>query len=214
MEHIDQAAEVRKGESFDLNRVESFLRDTLPGLEGEFRLLQFPKGHSNLTYLVQIGARELVLRRPPFGTKAATAHDMVREYRILTTLENIYPYAPAAVALCEDESLIGGPRFERVMQWLGEHISQDSEQPGIIHNDFKLDNIVLDPQDPLKVIGVLDWEMATLGDPHMDLGCSLAYWVQPDDPAEMQAIRFIPTHLPGALTREQMAAYYGQLAGK
>ena len=99
------------------------------------------------------------------------------------------------------------------MQWLKKWMPAASGRPGIIHNDFKLDNIVLDPNNPVKVVGVLDWEMATIGDPLMDLGCSLGYWVQPDDPAEMHSIRFLPTDAPGALSREQMIAYYGQLAG-
>ncbi len=90
----------------------------------------------------------------------------------------------------------------------------DSENPAIIHNDFKLDNAVLDKEDPTKIIGVLDWEMATIGDPFMDLGSSLAYWVEPEDPPEIQAIRTMPTHLEGALSRKQMIDYYAQLSGR
>ena len=67
----------------------------------------------------------------------------------------------------------------------------------MIHNDFRFDNVVLDPNDPTRVIGVLDWEMATLGDPLMDLGSTLAYWVQADDDFFVRSIRRQPTHLPG-----------------
>jgi aminoglycoside phosphotransferase (APT) family kinase protein len=106
------------------------------------------------------------------------------------------------------------PDCESVMAWLQKHMPPDSENPGIIHNDFKLDNLVLDKEDPTKIIGVLDWEMATIGDPLMDLGSSLAYWVESGDPPELQAIRTIPTHLEGALSRKQMIAYYGKLSGR
>ena len=294
MKPIDEASEIRQGESLELDRIESFLRDTISDLGRDFTVQQFPSGHSNLTYLIHAGQRDLVLRRPPFGTKAATAHDMVREYRVLSALQDVYPYSPRPLALCEDDDLIGCPFYvmepirgivirreippslklsasdigqlfqntvkaqfdlhaidygaiglenfgkpagyiERqvsgwskryraartpdapdskdIMQWLAANMPPDSPAPGIIHNDFKLDNIVLDPQNPLKVIGVLDWEMATLGDPRMDLGCSLGYWVQADDPPEMQAIRFLPTHVPGALSREQMVKDYSRLTG-
>ncbi len=290
----DQATEVRSGEALDPETIESFLHDALPGLTGDLKVHQFPRGHSNLTYLVTVGQREFVLRRPPFGTKAATAHDMGREYRVLSALDGVYPYSPKPIAFCEDAGVIGAPFYvmepirgiivrrkfpealnlsagdvtrifrrlvealvelhtidyrriglgdfgkpegyverqvlgwskryraartpdaaesEDVMQWLAAHMPAESARPGIIHNDFKLDNVVLDPRDPRKIIGVLDWEMATVGDPLMDLGATLGYWVQPDDPEEMQAIRFIPTHAEGALTREQVVACYTELSG-
>jgi aminoglycoside phosphotransferase (APT) family kinase protein len=103
--------------------------------------------------------------------------------------------------------------FESVMQWL--HDKQPPKEVAIclIHNDFRFDNVVLDPQDPMKVIGVLDWEMATLGDPMMDLGNSLAYWVQADDDPFMQASRRQPTNAPGMLTRQEVIDYYGRKTG-
>ena len=75
---MDEATEVRQGEELDARKVETFLRDVVPGLEGEMTIQQFPSGASNLTYLVTLGDREMVLRRPPLGTKAKTAHDMGR----------------------------------------------------------------------------------------------------------------------------------------
>jgi aminoglycoside phosphotransferase (APT) family kinase protein len=84
----------------------------------------------------------------------------------------------------------------------------------VIHNDFRFDNVVLDPLDPTRLVGVLDWEMATLGDPLMDLGNALAYWVQADDDFFIRALRRQPTHLPGMLTRREVVAYYGERTGR
>ena len=100
--------------------------------------------------------------------------------------------------------------FEDVMAWL------DAHQPGdvascVVHNDFRFDNVVLD--DSLEVRGVLDWEMATLGDPLMDLGGALAYWVQGDDDEYFQQFRRQPTHLPGMLTRTEVVDYYAARSG-
>ena len=72
------------------------------------------------------------------------------------------------------------PDFERVMAWLDEH-QPDDVATCVIHNDFKMDNLVFDADDPTRVVGVLDWEMATLGDPLMDLGGDMAFWVDADD---------------------------------
>ena len=294
MDFKDKATSIRSGEELEQSKVESFIRDSIPGLKGEMTLRQFPSGHSNLTYLVTVGDREMVLRRPPFGHKAKTAHDMGREYHILTAIHSVYPYAPRPLVFSEDKSIIGCPfyvmqkisgiilrrdlpaglglssaqlhqLFERlvhvlhelhtidfksvglenfgkphgyvsrqvngwnkryraartpdvpecedIMTWLEEKMPSETDRPGLIHNDFKFDNVVLDPNDPIKIIGVLDWEMATIGDPLMDLGCSLGYWVEKDDPPERQAIRFMPTHLDGAMTRREMVNYYARLSG-
>ncbi len=102
--------------------------------------------------------------------------------------------------------------FESVMAWL------DAKKPAgevaitLIHNDYRFDNVVFDP-DTLDVIGVLDWEMATLGDPLMDLGNSLAYWVQADDDPIFQLMRRQPTNAPGMMTRDEVVAYYGEKTG-
>jgi aminoglycoside phosphotransferase (APT) family kinase protein len=291
---IDSPTRVRRGEEIDLSVVETFLKDTIPGLEGELVVEQFPSGYSNLTYLIKVGGTELVLRRPPFGRKAKTAHDMGREYRILKALHPVFPYCPRPLAYTEDTSVMGcpfyvmerirgiilrkdlprgldfspsqmrrlcenlldvqlelhsvdykaagltdfgkpegyvgrqvqgwserfraawtpdAPTFERVMQWLHDRMPPDSLKPALIHNDYKFDNVVLDPDDPLKIIGVLDWEMATVGDPLMDLGSSLGYWVQADDPEDLQAARMAPTNLPGALTRRELVERYASRAG-
>lgn len=290
----DHATQFREGEELDLARIEAYLRQALPGLKGALSVAQFPGGHSNLTYLVTVGDTELVLRRPPPGTKARSAHDMGREFRVLSKLQPLFPQAPKAYAYCEDEAVIGAPfylmqrfhgivlrkdlpkdmpltpeqcrrlcenlvdlqarlhkvdyaqagladfgrpqgyvqrqvegwsqRFakaktddvpgcEAIMQWLHDRQPGDSGYVGIIHNDYKFDNVVLDRADPLTIIGVLDWEMATLGDPLMDLGCSLAYWVEKTDPPPLQLARMAPTHLPGMLTRKEMLARYAAQTG-
>jgi len=295
MDNSDQARDIRPGEEFNSAGVEAFLRDSIPGLQGAMAIQQFPSGHSNLTYLISFGDREMVLRRPPLGTKAKSAHDMGREYRVLSALKEAYPYCPRTMAYTEDTSIIGCPFYvmerirgivvrrefppgigespekinnlcrklievhhelhaidyrkvglenfgkpagyverqvngwseryraartpdapdcEDIMVWLQAKMLPDSDHPAIIHNDFKLDNVVLDPDNPGKIIGVLDWEMATLGDPLMDLGGSLAYWVEKADPPEMQAIKFMPTDTAGALTRDELVCYYAELSGR
>ena len=294
MEFTDKPTKVRQGEELDLKVIVRFLKKHIPGLSGEFLVRQFPSGYSNLTYLIQVGDKELVLRRPPFGRKAKTAHDMGREYRILKALKPVFPYCPKPLAYTEDESVLGcpfyvmerikgiilrknipkgleftpdhmrslcenlldvhyelhsidykaiglegfgkpegyvkrqvegwseryiaahtpdAPTFEKIMQWLHDKMPSDFPKPAVIHNDFKFDNVVLDPDNPLKIVGVLDWEMATIGDPLMDLGCSLGYWVQSDDPPSFQASGMLPTNLPGALTRDKLVKRYGEKAG-
>jgi aminoglycoside phosphotransferase (APT) family kinase protein len=103
-------------------------------------------------------------------------------------------------------------RFEGVMRWLAEN--QPADRPHtLVHNDFRFDNVVLDPADPTRPVGLLDWELATVGDPLMDLASALGYWVQADDGRAMQAFRRQPTHLPGMLTREQVVAAYAERTG-
>jgi aminoglycoside phosphotransferase (APT) family kinase protein len=295
MNIIDQPTSIRDGEALDFTRVETFFRDSLPDLRGDLTIQQFPSGNSNLTYLVTIGDRELVLRKPPAGRKAKSAHDMGREYKILSAIHPVYPYAPRPLVYSEDTAVMGSPFYvmeritgivvrqdfpfdpelsalevrelfenllkvqnelhrvdykkiglenfgkprgyverqilgwnkryrqartpdapecEVVMNWLEEKIPPDCDHPGLIHNDFKLDNAVLDPGDPLKIIGVLDWEMATLGDPIMDLACTLGYWVERDDPDEARRWRSMPTTAEGAPTRKEVVELYSQLSGR
>ena len=92
----------------------------------------------------------------------------------------------------------------------GQYASRNPAGAALIHNDYKLDNVVFDARQPERLIGVLDWEMATIGDPLMDLGCSLAYWVEAGDGPEMLATRMLPTHLPGSLSRAEVLERYSQ----
>lgn len=295
MNILDKATAPRSGESLDAEKIADFLRQTLGRLDAPISIKQFPSGFSNLTYLISGGDQELVLRRPPFGRKAKTAHDMQREYRILTAIRPEFPYCPKPLLYCDDESVIGAPfyvmerirgiilrkdlpqglyyspeqmrglcenvigvhvelhsldyrrmgldgfgkpegyvnrqveswieryegartpdapEFDQTILWLKDNIPKTNGQPALIHNDFKLDNIVLDEKDPLEIIGVLDWEMATIGEPLMDLGNSLAYWVEADDPPEMELVRLMPTNLPGALTRRDLIERYAAFTGR
>ncbi|HEV7917941.1 MAG TPA: phosphotransferase family protein, partial [Solirubrobacterales bacterium] len=104
------------------------------------------------------------------------------------------------------------PSFEKVMSWLERNQPADSGNV-IIHNDWRFDNVILDPGEPQRIIGVLDWEMATLGDPLMDLGSALAYWVEADDDRIRQSFRRQPTHLPGMLTRREVVEHYADRTG-
>lgn len=103
--------------------------------------------------------------------------------------------------------------FEKVMLWLAEHQPADVGSC-LIHNDYRFDNVVLNADNPFEVIGVLDWEMATIGDPLMDLGNTLAYWVQADDEPQFQMMRRQPTHLAGMLSRKEVVEYYLQKTGR
>ncbi len=105
------------------------------------------------------------------------------------------------------------PDFEDVMTWLYEKMPPESPHVSVIHNDYRFDNVVLHPDDPFRIVGVLDWEMATIGDPLMDLGGALAYWTDRDDPPDMHAIRMIPTHLPGMFTRQEFIKRYSEKMG-
>lgn len=290
---IDRPKKVRPGEELDADKLEAYLSAHLPELAGPITVDQFPAGHSNLTYLLRTGDRELVLRRPPLGAKIKTAHDMGREYRILSHLINVYTRVPRPLLYCEDESVMGAPFYvmerlrgvilrtsvprgvelspqlmrdlsenfvnnlveihridheaaglgdlgrpagyvrrqiegwtrryqrartddvpdvDRAAAWLAGNMLPEV-RASLIHNDYKYDNLVLDPGDLSNIIGVLDWEMATVGDPLMDLGTTLGYWVDPGDLDEMQALPFGLTTLPGNLNRRELAQRYAELSG-
>ncbi len=292
-DYIDSSKEVREGEQLDSRAIETFLKATSPELSGDVAIEQFPSGHSNLTYCLKVRDSEFVLRRPPIGSKVAKAHDMGREWKILTAIHPVYPLAPKPVAFCEDESVIGAKFYlmerikgvifrrqkpkglalteldakelttnvvknlarihaidydtaglsdiakpegflerqvngwterywgsqtddiegvEEVTDWLKKNIPQ-SPPATLIHNDYKYDNIVLDADDISKIVGVLDWEMSTIGDPLMDLGIMLGYWVQADDIPARKNIATGPTYEPGSLSRREMADIYSSITG-
>jgi aminoglycoside phosphotransferase (APT) family kinase protein len=106
------------------------------------------------------------------------------------------------------------PAVEAAARWLGEQAWPDA-RPALVHNDFKYDNVVLDPGDLSRVVAVLDWEMATVGDPLLDLGTSLAYWVDADDaPAWREGALIDLTSRPGSLTRAQVADRWARALGR
>jgi aminoglycoside phosphotransferase (APT) family kinase protein len=289
----DEPRDLRDEDAFDVDALHRWLSarvEVLRPTPPEVR--QFGGGASNLTFLLRYPSRDLVLRRPPAGQKAASAHDMKREYRVQAALAQHYPYVPEMVAFCDDPAVIGTdfyvmervegtilrgrlprgmelscdqardlglravdslielhqvdaftaglsdlgkgrgyvgrqvsgwsaryrkartenvPDFEAVMGWLAEHQPEDVATC-LVHNDFRLDNLVLDAD--LRVVGVLDWEMATLGDPLMDLGGALAYWVQADDDEMMRVSKQQPTDLPGMPTRAEVVDHYRSRTGR
>lgn len=124
----DQAGMVRAGEEIDLARLRPFLLEHF-GHSGPVSVEQFPSGHSNLTYLVRVGTREVVLRRPPFGSKVRSAHDMAREYRVLSKLYTPYPVAPKALFYCDDLSILNAPFY--LMEPIRGMIVRREPPPGI-----------------------------------------------------------------------------------
>jgi aminoglycoside phosphotransferase (APT) family kinase protein len=304
---LNDTAPIRAGEELDTMALEAYLREHLPELlpdaplsDAGIAIEQFPGGHSNLTYLVRLGDREFVLRRPPFGPVAPTAHDMPREYRLLAAIHPVFQLAPQPYLLCEDTSIIGVPFYlmerrrglvirremprevedsltlrrqiseamvdalaalhavdiyssglagigkpagfvtrqvrgwserwqrsktsevpelEAVVQWLADRIPPEPDpahgRPAtLVHNDFKLDNVMLDPREPSRIIAILDWEMCTVGDPLIDLGIALCYWAQKDDPeARRESISPVTTEA-GWLSRDELAARYAEKTGR
>src|SRR5260370_14880966 len=108
--HTDTAV-VRKGEELSLGALTDHLRGKIEGVEHGIEVEQFPGGHSNLTYLLRIAGREYVLRRAPLGPVAPTAHDMVREARVLQAVHPHFAPAPEVYLICEDPSVIGTAFF-------------------------------------------------------------------------------------------------------
>lgn len=105
------------------------------------------------------------------------------------------------------------PDIDAIAKWLLPRIPETGDAT-LVHNDYKFDNVVLDPDDPTKILAVLDWEMCTVGDPLMDLGTTLGYWVQRDDDLRWQAMAFGPTNAEGAMTRQQLAERYAEKTGR
>lgn len=279
---------VREEDRFDVAAMHAWLRGYV-GFDELPEVMQFRSGASNLTYLLKYPGRELVLRRPPVGMKAASAHDMKREFLIQSRLQSVYPLVPSMVALCDDQSVIGSdfyvmdrvigdifrrdipesvtaadvsvmadslinglvqlhavdasilselnkgpgyvqrqiegwskryrnaltddvPNGEKVMAWLDANRPDDVDSC-VIHGDWRIDNVVFDLEQA-RIVGVLDWELATVGDPLMDLGSALAYWVDRDDEPAFASLRRQPSHLPGMPTREEFVARYVQLSGR
>src|SRR5689334_4539943 len=126
---VDGARTTRAGEELDGARLFAYLKEQIPDLTGPLSVKQFPAGFSNLTYLLRVGDRELVLRRPPIGTKVKTAHDMGREYRILSHLYPIYKKVPRPLLFCADESVIGAPFY--VMERIRGIILRAQLPPGL-----------------------------------------------------------------------------------
>lgn len=293
--HAEETIAVRTGENFDIAQVEHYLREHIEGLgAGSLQVRQFPSGASNLTYLLQIGNWEGVLRRPPLGPVPPKAHDMQREASLLQKIHPVFPLAPKPYVFCNDLSILGTPFYvmerrkgivinatfppqvtptpelcrqishtvvdtlveihgidwqeaglsafghpegflgrqvkgwieryfraqtdeielvEPLTRWLAAHIPQ-SPAATLIHNDFKLNNMLLNTHDLTKPVAVLDWEMATIGDPLFDLAVSLSYWVNSEDPQELQTVLPSVTMFPGFITRAEFMQRYAEKSGR
>jgi aminoglycoside phosphotransferase (APT) family kinase protein len=290
---LDHPAAIRSGEELDADKLEPFLRSHFPNETGALKILQFPSGHSNLTYSLHLGAKKLILRRPPLGSKVKSAHDMSREFRVLSKLHSVYAPAPEVILYCDDASVIGAPFYvmqpihgiiirkrlpsglnfpsetarrlsesfidnlirlhlvdyaaaglsdlgkpegylqrqvrgwteryygsktqdypevEKISHWILAH-TPTTNAVSLIHNDYKYDNVVLDSSQITRIVGVLDWEMCTIGDSLADLGTALGYWVDATDPEELQENRWGPTTEPGSLTRAEIVHYYSKNSG-
>ncbi len=290
--HAD-TIQVRADEHLDEEKLAAYLNGRLPGADHRPLIRQFGGGAANLTYLLDYGTHEYVLRRPPLGPVAKSAHDMAREYKVLSVLYQAFPYAPRAYLYCDDPSIIGAdffimerrqgvvvrrsmpPEFvgiadaprrmsEALVDALAEFHAVDyqaislgdlgepggfiarqiegwykrwhaakveevadmesvctwlkSHQPptavySLVHNDYKLDNIMFDPSDPGKMVAVFDWDMCTLGDPLNDLGALLSYWTEPTDPQYFQRMSMMPTGLE-FMTRRELVERYGLKSGR
>jgi aminoglycoside phosphotransferase (APT) family kinase protein len=287
-----ETRDVRAGEEVPLDALNQWLAVAAPEVGRVERIEQFPGGFSNLTYLLASPAGEFVLRRPPRGVSKGPAHDMAREFRILSVLSERGVAVPRPIALAEDATVLGSPfyvmervrglilraapkeapppermhalsesfvrtlvdihaigpddpdiaalgkptgyvarqvggwtqRWERsrtdevpamesVVAWLAANQPADSGSV-LVHNDYKYDNLVLDPADPSRIIAVLDWEMATLGDPLLDLGTSLGYWVEAGDHPAFRALGLGTTALVGNFTRRELWERYLALSGR
>jgi aminoglycoside phosphotransferase (APT) family kinase protein len=296
-------APIRHGEALDWAALEAYVREHLPPLfdgrpldpDAAFEVRQFPGGHSNLTYCVRLGDREFVMRRPPFGPVAPTAHDMPREYRLLAAIHPHFALAPRPYFLCEDLAVIGAPFYlmerrqglvvrqtippelgedlglrrrisesmvdamvalhavdlqstglialgkpsgfvkrqvdgwtsrwqrskttdlpemEETSTWLLERLPPETTSPTLVHNDYKLDNVMLDPLDPSRIVAILDWEMCALGDPLIDLGLLLCYWPEAGDPELLSGSLRSVTMAPGWMTRAQLVERYAKESGR
>lgn len=292
---MDAAGKVREGEELPNQPLIDWLRENIAqeldvDFDSDMKVTQYSGGASNWTYCLSFANKDIILRRPPAGTKAKGAHDMGREYRLQKALKPVYDKVPSMLGYTDDESVIGAefyvmeklngiiprkhfprgvsiseeqasilcksaldelinlhnvdiekaglshlgkgagyaerqisgwikrytnaktwnvPSGKKVMHWLEANLPE-TETICMTHNDYRFDNLVLDVKDPTRIIGILDWELATLGDPLMDLGNSLAYWVQADDDFLARSTQRQPTHLAGMMTRKEIINYYCQ----
>jgi len=284
----DKAIKIRKGEELDKSKLVAYLKTVLPNFKENIEIKQFPGGFSNLTYLINNGHQEYVLRKPPFGANIKSAHDMGREFKVLSLLEPVYNKIPKPIIFCEDESIVGSPFYlmervkgvilrnqipkglnltpdhfkklsiqtienlvdlhilelnktdlitlgkpegyvkRQVEGWIKRYFKAETDQiksmnfvsewmqsnmplkttTSFIHNDYKYDNLVLN-EESLAIKAVLDWEMATVGDPLMDLGTTLAYWVENDEHPALKQYNL--TWQKGNLTRQEVIEKYATL---
>jgi aminoglycoside phosphotransferase (APT) family kinase protein len=290
LDFLDKALAIRPGDNISTPPFLSFLNEKLAEYPGAIEILQFPGGYSNLTYLIKKGTAEFVLRKPPHGANIKSAHDMSREYKVLSLLKPVYDKIPAPICFYEDNDLLSAPFYlmerikglilrdkvpegmsmtaqsfqqlsvntvdslaklhqldinatglidlgkpegyvqRQVEGWIKRYFDAETDviiamndtatwmqsniPPAIpaafIHNDYKYDNLVLDP-NTLQIKALLDWEMATVGDPLMDLGTSLGYWAEQGDHPALKS--FGLTGMKGNLNRQEIVERYADATG-
>ena len=293
MSSENPTVDVRKGEELDIAAVDAVLKAALADLKGEPVVKQYASGASNLTYAIDYPERRMVLRRPPFGDKPKSGHDMHREYKVMTALKGHVPvpntlyYTDDALIigaefyvmdrseghlihtevptdwnwtakegrqLCENffQSLVdlhttdyksaglgdfGKPegyvsrqilgwnrrwgkawtedieKFEDVQQWLVDNMPKSERGAAVIHGDFRIDNCILKQDNPTQIEAILDWEISALGDPMMDLGNTLAYWIEAADPDFMKMTVRQPSQASGMMTRQEILDFYAAKTG-
>ena len=184
----------------DIPALQRFFADHVAECRGPLRLRLIAGGRSNLTYEVTDGHSRWVLRRPPLGTLTPTAHDMGREHRVVAALGASGVPVARSVSYCADAGVIGAP------------FSLMSYVDGQVHGDYRLDNTILDRDDPGTIRAIVDWEMAALGDPLADLGLMLVYWDPVCEP--VLGVRHAPTANAGFPTGPQLAARYAEHSGR
>ncbi len=277
----------------DMDALEGWLKKQALHLDRSIPPRQFAGGVGNFNYLIKINGKLAVLRRPPPGPRPAGANDMEREFRVLSALNSHNRFVPAALALCEEENILGAPfmlseyrsghvirgsklnvapelrrkigallpkllaelhsvdidqdsslsnlgrgddfaartvkgwkkralaatgdninpNLNAVTQWLEENIPDSASRHTLLHNDFKLDNIIVEPSDYTQPVAILDWDQATIGEPLFDLATLLSYWVSPNDPPAMLALNQMPTLEEGFQSRKEIVDIYANESG-
>ncbi len=283
---------LKQEEQIDLTSLNQYLQQHAPQTGLIKEIGRFTGGYSNLTYCLQTENKEYVLRRPPAGANIKSAHDMGREFKVLSLLKPHYSKLPAPIIYCESADIIGSPFYvmeklagtilragnapkmniaaetfqtlsaalvdnlvelhaldikstgldqlgkpegyvqrqvegwvkryyaaetdsitsiNEVAEWMQKNYPRE-QAPTFLHNDYKYDNLLLNNNDLTEIVGVLDWEMSTVGDPLMDLGAALAYWFEA---GENEVFRYYNlTWLPGNFTRKQIIERYAQKSGR
>jgi len=280
MSSENPTVDVRKGEELDIDAVDDVLKTAIPDLTGQAEVKQYASGASNLTYALDYPTRRMVLRRPPFGDKPKSGHDMHREYKVMSALWGHVP-VPKTLYYTNNTSIIGAEfyvmdrseghlihtdipkewnwtakegrklcenffqslvdmhkvdynagrqilgwnrrfgkawtddieKFEDVQQWLIDNMPAAERGAAIIHGDYRIDNCILSKDDPTQIEALLDWEISALGDPMMDLGNTLAYWIEASDPDFMKMTVRQPSQAPGMMTRQEILDFYAAKTG-
>lgn len=281
-----------ESENINLPALNNYLQQHAPQIGDVKTITRFTGGYSNLTYCLQTANKEFVLRMPPPGANIKSAHDMGREFRVLSLLKPHYTKVPAPIIYCESTGIIGSPFYvmeklngtilrahnapkmdispetfrklsaslidnlvalhaldikttgleqlgkpggyvqRQVDGWVKRYYTAETDKissidtvaawiqknqpreqsPAFLHNDYKYDNLLLDPDDLTKIIGVLDWEMSTVGDPLMDLGATLAYWFEEGEGDVFKLYNL--SWLPGNFTRKEIIDRYAEKSGR